>query len=511
MAERKRFDSWKEIAAYLRRGARTVQRWEREAALPVHRLQHDKLGSVYAYQDELDQWWESRRPALESVETAPDVERQITLAVLPFTDLTREKDQDYLCEGLAEELIQTLARIRGLTVASRSASFRFRNATSDLRETGRRLHVATLIEGSVRRAADRLRISVEMIDAASGFQRWSESYDRAVGDVLALQEEIASCVVRALELQLSPQERAAIARTTTTDPRAHDCYLRGRMHYFRYGPRDMEYAIPLFVRAIGYDLNYALAYAGLADCWSYIYLNSNRARRVREQALWAGSKAVEVDPACAQAHASRALALSLAELDDEAEREFERAVELDPQLFEAHYFWARHEFSHGKSQQAIGHYEDAMRVRPEDFQVPLLCAQIYDDLGMAQRAADARAHGIEMARQHLEFNPEDVRAIYMAANGMAVLGQTDRALAWTARAIEIRPDDSMLLYNAGCIYSLCRERALALDALERAAKLGLTHRGWYEHDSNLDFVRDDPRFQQILDSLEAEPAAPVVE
>jgi TolB-like protein/Tfp pilus assembly protein PilF len=511
MAERKRFDSWKEIAAYLRRGARTVQRWEHEAALPVHRLQHDKLGSVYAYQDELDRWWESRRSTIEATEPLADSSHEITLAVLPFSDLTREKDQDYLCEGLAEELIQTLAKIHGLRVASRSASFRYRNGASDPRETARRLRVGTLIEGSVRRAGERLRIAIEMIDASDGFQRWTESYDRAVGDVLALQQEIAACVALALQLQLSPQERAAIARTPTSDPRAHDCYLRGRMYYFRYGPRDMEYAIPLFVRAIGYDLKFALAYAGLADCWSYIYLNSNRATSVREQALWAGTKAVEMDPLCAQAHASRALALSIADLDAEAETEFRRAIELDPQLFEAHYFWGRHAFARGQAEAAVRHYEDAMRVRPEDFQVPLLCAQVYDGLNQHEEAANARLRGIEAARQHLEFNPEDVRAIYMAANGMAVLGQTARALAWVERAIEIRPGDSMLLYNAGCIYSLCGERERALDALERAARLGLTHKGWYEHDSNLDAVRDDARFARLLASLDAPAPATVVE
>jgi adenylate cyclase len=265
------------------------------------------------------------------------------------------------------------------------------------------------------------------------------------------------------------------------------------------------------VRAISYDLNYALAYAGLADCWSYIYLNSHRAQRVREQALWAGTKAVEVDVNCAQAHASRALALSIANLDEEAETEFARAVELDNTLFEAHYFWARHAFARGQAEAAVRHYEDAMRVRPEDFQAPLLSAQVYDGLGRCQEAVETRQRGVELACQHLEFNPEDVRAIYMAANGMAVLGQTSRALAWIGRALEMRPDDSMLLYNAGCIYSLCGEREPALDALERAARLGLTHKGWYEHDSNLDAVRDDERFTRLLASLDTPPPSAVVE
>ena len=197
-----RLDSWKEIAAYLKRGARTVQRWEREEGLPVHRLVHDKLGSIYAYQQELDAWWRSREAELANEpplppETAPSV------AVLPFADMSQERDQAYFCEGMAEEILDALNRVQGLRVSSRTASFHFRPPDADTREIGRRLRVGTLLEGSVRKSGDQLRIVLQLTDAESGFHLWSGRYDRRMSDIFAIQQEIAENAVRALEATLS--------------------------------------------------------------------------------------------------------------------------------------------------------------------------------------------------------------------------------------------------------------------------------------------------------------------
>jgi TolB-like protein/Tfp pilus assembly protein PilF len=495
-----RLDSWKEIAAYLRRGTRTVQRWERDQGLPVHRLRHDKLGSVYAYKRELDAWWETRAAELEQEAPLPD-EQEPSIAVLPFCDMSREKDQEYFCEGIAEEILLALSKIQGLRVASRMSAFRFKGEARDVREVGRRLRVRHFLEGSVRKAEGRLRIAVQLTDTESGYQLWSERYDREVQDVFAIQEEIARRVVEALEIRLSPKERAALGAAPTRDVQAYDYYLRGRRFYYGYGPQDIGFARQLFTQAIAVDPAYALAYAGLADCWSYIYLNAERSEVAREQADWASARAVELDPASAQAHASRAVALSLNERDEEAQEAFETALRLDPDLFEAHYFYARHLFSHGQKADAVRFYEEAMRVRPEDYQSPLLVAQSYDDLGNPEAARSARLRGIELAEQHVSLNPDDVRAHYMAANGMAALGQNQRAREWAERALALRPDDAMLLYNVGCIFSLLGCVEPAVECLEKAFRHGLRNKGWYENDSNLDPLRDHPRFEALMRQL----------
>jgi len=190
-----RLDSWKEVAAYLKRGARTVQRWEREKGLPVHRLRPDKLGSVFAFKSELDAWWSSSAV----LELSPVLEFSPSVAVLPFADMSPGKDQAHFCDGLAEEIIHALSRTGGLQVASRTASFQFRAPDVDSREIGRRLGVATLLEGSVRKWGARVRVAVQLVDAGNGFPLWSACYDRKVRDILAVEEELARDIASALE------------------------------------------------------------------------------------------------------------------------------------------------------------------------------------------------------------------------------------------------------------------------------------------------------------------------
>ena len=495
-----RLDSWKEIAAYLDRGARTVQRWEREEGLPVHRLLHDRLGSVYAYKAELDAWWASRQVS-PPAETPAEEEAGPSIAVLPFKDMSAEKDQEYFCEGMAEEIINALGRVKGLRVASRTSTFRLKEGALDSREIGRRLRVSSVLEGSVRKSGVRLRITAQLTDAGGGYQSWSEKYDREMSDVFAIQDEIAQSIVGALAITLHPREQAQQRKAPTSNLQAYDFYLRGRKYYYQYGPRDIDCALQLFTRAIELDPSYALAHAGVADCWSYIYLNSQRSEHVRQQADVSSLRAVELDPESAQAQASRAVSLSLSGRNEEAEQRFETAIHLDPNLFEAHYFYARHRFALGQLEQAVELYEQAMRIHPDDFQAPLLVAQSYEDLGRKEEATRARQRGVKLAEQHLKWNPDDARAVYMAANGLAALGEREKARQWAERARSMRPDDPMLLYNVGCIYGLLEMTQEAIECLEQSVERGLSNRGWLEHDSNLDSVRGHQRFQALLRRL----------
>jgi serine/threonine protein kinase/Flp pilus assembly protein TadD len=444
------------------------------------------------------------REELESLRQAVPEGRSVgipSIAVLPFSDMSREKDQAYFCEGIAEEIINALCRIQGLRVASRTGSFQLRDTGADLREIGNKLRVETILEGSVRKSDHRLRITVQLIDAARGYHLWSESYDRELRDVFAIQQEIARNVVRALRISLSPQEKGALAEVPTSHVQAYDYYLKGRSFFYRYGRHDIEFALQLFSRATELDPEYALAHAGLADCWSYIYLYSERKDSVRSQAEAAGRRAVELAPGSAQAQASFAMALSLGPNKEEARTAFEKAIELDPSLFEAWYFYARHTFAGGDLAKAVSLYEEAMRVRPEDFYAPLLVANIYDELGRHEEARDSRKRGIALVERHIDLHPDDARALYMGANGLVALGERDKGLDWARRARRIDPDDPMLLYNLGCIHSLAGDIEEAIDCLERAASGGLLQKGWYEHDGDLDPLRGHARFKALLERM----------
>jgi tetratricopeptide (TPR) repeat protein len=262
----------------------------------------------------------------------------------------------------------------------------------------------------------------------------------------------------------------------------------------------MKPAIQMFLRAIQLDPSYAQAYAGLADCWSYLYLYSERSDEVRAQADWASAEALRIDPGLAQAQASRGLSLSLSGKIEEADGAFAEAVRLDPDLFEAHYFRARHCFALGRLEEAAAAYDRAMEARPDDFQAPLLAAQIAVDLGHPDRAAALRRRGVGIAERMLQVD-EDARALYMAANAWAALGDGARSHQLAERAISMRPQDAMVLYNVGCVFSMLGMTAAALDCLEKAVANGLTQKGWYVNDNNLDPLREEPRFRALLDAL----------
>ena len=456
----------------------------------------------YRLQSAVDVGWE-----LEQLQAEEQREKTRAVAVLPFVDLSREKDQDYLCEGLAEEILIALSKVEGLRVASRAASFRFRSREADVRETGRRLGVEALVHGSVRKAGDRLRVAVELVNVADGFDIWTEVYDRGMEDVFAVQDEIARCVVHALGVRLSAAERETLGKPAAADVRAFDYYLQARKFFYLYSRKSMRFARELLERAIALDPAYARAWSGVADCCAFLYLNGGRRTEDAEQADAASRRALDLDPGLAEAHASRGTALSLLGRHEEAEQAFEAAIRLDPGLFEAHYFYARDAFTRGEPEKAIRQYEAAMRARPEDYQSPLLVGQIFEDLGRTAEAQAVRRRGVRIAEEHLRLRPDDARALYMGANGLVALGETARGLEWADRALALDPEDAMLLYNIGCIRAMAGAGDGALDCLERSVRAGMRNRGWLEHDSNLDAVRSHPRFEALMRSLDQGPAA----
>ncbi|HET6279280.1 MAG TPA: tetratricopeptide repeat protein, partial [Candidatus Polarisedimenticolia bacterium] len=428
-----------------------------------------------------------------------------SIAVLPFADMSREKDQEYFCEGIAEEIINALTRVKGLQVASRTSSFGLKGTPLGSRDIGRKLRVRHLLEGSVRKSGDRLRITVEMTDVEGGFHLWSERFDRQMEDIFAIQDEIAANVARNLELSLGPGAQRAMHKAQPSDIQAYDFYLRGRRYFYQYRRKGMEYALQMFSRAIEIDPRYALAYAGIADCSCYLYMYDVRSEENRARVESASRKALELDPDLAQAHASRGMALSLQGRHGEAEQAFELAIRLDPQLFEAHYFYARDAFAQGKLDKSLQEYERASAVRPEDYQCPLLSAQIYTSLGREAEAMASRRRGLRLAEDRLKTHPHEVRALYLGASALVGIGERDLGLQWANRALQMEPDDSMLLYNVGCIKSLAGRIDEAIDCLEKANRAGLTQREWYANDSDLDPVRRHPRFLALMESMEKAP------
>ncbi len=421
-----------------------------------------------------------------------------SIAVLPFADMSPQRDQEYFCEGMAEELINALLKIEELHVASRTSAFGFKGKDQDLLSIGQQLNVSTVLGGSVRKAGNKLRITAQLIKVADGYHLWSERYDRELEDVFAIQDEIAQNIAKALRVVLSDKEKRAIEKPATADVEAYDYYLRGRQYFHQFRWKGFEFARQMFARATEIDPRYARAYAGTADCCSFLYLYWDANPALLEEAEAASQKALELDPELAEAHAARGMAVSLRKDYDRAREEFETAIRLNPKLFEPYYFFARALFVQGKLEEAVRMYEQASLVRPEDYQVPILLTTVYNKLGRKAEAEAICRKAMRLIERHVEMYPDDPRALYLGAGALYHTGNPEQALTWLQRALSVDPDEPLVQYNAACVYAQLGQADAAIDCLEKSINRGVGNREWIENDADLDSLRTHPRFQRLL-------------
>ena len=437
-----------------------------------------------------------RAPAARAVD-----EGSRSIAVLPFLNMSGNPENEYFSDGISEEILNLLTKLPKLRVSSRTSSFAFKGKEIDIPAVAQRLNVGTILEGSVRRAGDRVRITAQLIDTKSDSHLWSESYDRKLEDVFAIQDDIAHCIVTALRVTLTPTERLAIQYTATSNPQAYDFYLRGRSYYNAMTKRGFTHALTLYQEAIERDPNYAPAFAGIADVYSFLFKYGGATPEIAGRALDASQRAVELDRGLAEAHTSRGLALSINGRHEEAEREFERAIQLKPSLYEAYYFYGRDCVSQGNSDKAARLFAQAVAINPDNYEAFPFLATAHRKAGRPQEAMDADRRGVAAAEKHLEMYPDDARALYLGAGALIATGDAVRATEWAERALEAAPDEPSVLYNVGCMYSMMgnKERALAL--VDEAVRKGFGYRAWLEQDGDLDPIRDDSRFKAILARL----------
>jgi serine/threonine protein kinase/Flp pilus assembly protein TadD len=427
-----------------------------------------------------------------------------SLAVLYFENPGGAKEDEYFRDGISEDIITELSKIKELWVLTRSAVMAYRDKVASAPDVGRELNAAFVLEGSLRRAGNRLRITARLVETATARSVWAERYDRQLEDVFAIQDEIAQSIAKALKVILTEQEKRAIEKAPTTDVQAYDYYLKGRQYFHRFRRKSFDYARQLFARAIVIDPKYALAYAGVADCCSFLYLWWDASDDNMKEAEVASRKAVELDPELAEAHVSRGLAHQMTKKYAEAYQEFETAIRLNPKLFDAYYFYARLRYQRGEMDEAAQLYEKACWANPEDFQSPMLLGQTFFTLGRKLEGEAVRQRGLKIIEKHLELHPDDARALYLGAAGVLQVGQRDRALEWATRALSVDPEDPMVLYNVSCCYSLLGLTDQAINCLEKVmaqSSSGSLHKVWAEQDSDLDALRGNPRFQALLKSL----------
>ena len=440
-------------------------------------------------------------------ETEPDAmsppkKDRPSIVVLPFNNMSGDPEQEYFSDGITEDIITDLSKISGLFVVARHTAFTYKDKPVKVQQVGHELGVDYILEGSVRKAGTRVRVTGQLINSRDGDHIWAERFDRDLTDIFAIQDEITHAIVEQLKIKLLSLEKKSIERDPTDNVEAYTYYLRGRQFLRRGSKAYYQVARQMFAKAVELDPGYARAYAGIADCDSFLFQQTT-ADVTTDSILAISSKALALDDTLAEAHASRGFALQLSERADEAVAEFERAIALDPNSFEANYFYGRASFEEGKVDRAAVLFERASEINKDDFGALLLLSLCYRALGRDQDAKDTARKTLERAERELIRHPEDPRPASAGGSVLIDLGDHERAREWIARSLAIAPDDILTQYNAACGYCRLGDSEAALNLLERALRSRATGawRKWIAHDPDFNPIRDHPRFQRIVEIL----------
>jgi len=431
-----------------------------------------------------------------NTETQNDDRDTPSIAVLPFMDASEQGNQEYFCEGFAEEILKALSRYTRLKVCPRGRAFQFGGKRSDFEEIGRKLKVQTVLSGRVDKSGDQLQIQVQLVNTGAGAVLWSEEYDRHLEDVFAIHDDIVSSVSSTLGVTLDSDYNVIRHQV---NPKAYDYFLHGLSYFGKHTIQDNVYARQMFKQAIEIEPEYGRAWSSVAYSHGIEYMYFNATNVNLAEAARACERALELAPNLTSSHISSGIVCCMNQDYRKAEAEFEKAIRVNPKKYEAWYFFGRTKVHEGDLERALKLFEQASRVRPEDFQSVLLQAQLYTSLNKKGKALEVTREGIRRVRAVLELNPGDNRALNMGAFALLRLGEAEEAKRWMAASMENAPMDSIIQYNGACFFSLAGDVEHALDCLENCLiKVGNINREWLEHDSDMDNIRHHPRYQEII-------------
>jgi TolB-like protein/tetratricopeptide (TPR) repeat protein len=499
-----RLNSWKEIAAYLRRDVRTLHRWEAEEGLPIRRHLHKKRGSVYAYRSELEAWWRERRLRLDEQVTAPAShwdwrkialvsivlllilgpsiylvqqragfhakvpDRKIILAVLPFENLSGDPDQEYFSDGLTEETIARLGNLNSqrLAVIARSSSMHYKHSLLGVTQIGRELGADYLLQGTVHREGSIIRVTTELVQVRDQTHLWSRSYQSDVRDVGALQGDLTQGVAAEIQLKLTPEQQARLGSSHRTDPEAHEAYLKGLYFWNKITEQGMKEAIAYFQQAINIDPGYAEAYASLGSCYGILgNLTAIAPDKSFPRNKAAAVKALELDYTVSEAHAQLGYASMFYDHDwPRAENEFRRALELNPSNANAHRGLAQYFVSNARFDDALAEIEQARKLDP-------VSLGINSDQGWFLHFARRPDEAITQLRKTLELDPGFGVAHFTLGNAYELKGEFDQAISEYQTAIALSGNLNGRIGSLGHAYALAGRKNDARQILKRLKEL----------------------------------------
>ena len=443
-------------------------------------------------------------PAKAASETEPTDADKPSIAVLPFNNMSGDPEQEYFSDGITEDIITDLSKVSGLFVIGRNTSFTFKGKSVQIPEVAAQLGVKFVLEGSVRKAGQRVRVTGQLIVGVSGGHIWADRFDRDLTDIFAIQDEITQTIVDALKIKLLPKEKKAIGQTPTANVEAYTYYLKGRQFFHNSTRVLLALSRQMFAKATELDPNYARAYAGIAICDARLE-NWYRADIPTEKIIAIADKALSLDPTLAEAHAARGVALGNDGQHAEAVDAFNSALAVDPDNFDANLLFARYSVTQGDLERSVPMFERAAAIQPDDWQSPLLVDAVLHALGRTEEAEHYARLGIKRAEEAMRLHPENSRPAQLGAPTLARLGETDRAKEWLERALFLDPDEPIATYNAACTYAQLGEIDRAFETLDKwSQNRGMEMELWLDTDADLDPLRKDPRFMTLVQTIKDE-------
>jgi len=421
-----------------------------------------------------------------------------SVAVLYFENLSGAKEDEYLRDGITEDVITELSKIRGLNIFSRPTVLAFRDRTVTPAQVGNQLGAAYVLTGTLRRAGARLRITAQLVDTRTDFPVWSERFDREMKDVFEVQDEMARKIAEALRVTLSPEELEALAVKPTESLQAYDLYLRGKRYARRQTRQDLEFALQMFENAVAIDPSFALAYAAAANACAMFYCNYSRDQIWVDRARDASGKSVALRWDLPEVQVAQAWVLYAAELHDEAVRMVKKAIERKRDCEGAYYLLCRALFAAGRYQEIVDVAEAAIEASGEDYNVYVPIVNAYGAMGKEEAKRNMLQRRMVAFENHLKQVPEDARARILLGGDYADLGRPEDALRELNLAVTLRANEASILYNAACLYCGLNRKSEAMDALRKSWEAGFRDAVWARRDPDLNILHDDPEFHRLF-------------
>jgi serine/threonine protein kinase/tetratricopeptide (TPR) repeat protein len=421
------------------------------------------------------------------------------IGVLPFNNISPEKEGDYFSDGLTEELIMNLSRLKEIKVISRTTSMQYKATSKSIKTIGREVDARYILEGSVRRFENNLRITAQLIDVRSDTQLWAETFVGTLADVFDIQERVSKQIVDALRVELTPSEKVGLTKRSTVNPEAFDCNQRAREFLYQMNMNKLKLAIQLFEKAIELDPRYANAYAGLAEAYGTLYQTFERQDIWLEKSMEAGLKALMYDSSLSQAYSALSMCYFNKDSLDEALEASRKAIELDPADHVAYWILGRIYYMTDQDAEAIGLLKKAIELNPDFYSAYADLGTCYQRLGYMDEFDEIRQSSLELYPRYLSKHPDDSRAHMFFAIHLAQEGMTEEAKTEAEKALEINPTDPLMLYNTACFYARMGEKKRAVSALRDAVAAGFANYEWFKRDPDIESIREEPEYLKLIE------------